>query len=77
MGEAGRQTVAHRFDWPVIARLHKQLYGELLRTLRTTSQKLSPAPVQHPLRSDPFRTFPHLQRNLYSLILLFVPQLIT
>ena len=56
MGEAGRQTVAHRFDWPVIARLHKQLYGELSE-LRTTSQKLSGIEVQHPLRSDPFQDF--------------------
>ena len=29
MGEAGRQTVRKHFDWPVVARLHHQLYGEL------------------------------------------------
>ena len=29
MGEAGRQTVQQRFDWPVVARLHRQLYAEL------------------------------------------------
>ena len=29
MGEAGRQTVQQRFDWPVVARLHHQLYAEL------------------------------------------------
>ena len=25
MGEAGRQTVQQRFDWPVVARLHSSL----------------------------------------------------
>ena len=29
MGHAGRQTVRQRFDWPVVARLHHQLYSEL------------------------------------------------
>ena len=29
MGDAGRQTVQERFNWPVVARLHHQLYAEL------------------------------------------------
>ena len=34
MGEAGRQTVQQRFDWPVVARLHHQLYAELAERRR-------------------------------------------
>ena len=34
MGEAGSQTVCQRFDWPVVARLHHQLYAELAELRR-------------------------------------------
>ena len=56
MGDAGRQTVHHRFDWPVVARLHHQLYAELAER-RSAWQGSSVAQVQHPLRADPFRDF--------------------
>ena len=56
MGEAGRQTVLERFDWPVVARLHHQLYAELAER-RFAGQELSGLEAQHPLRADPFRDF--------------------
>ena len=56
MGEAGRQTVQQRFDWPVVARLHHQLYLELAER-RRAGQESSGLEAQHPLRGDPFRDF--------------------
>ena len=56
MGEAGRQTVRKCFDWPVVARLHNQLYGELAE-LRRAGDGRSGLEGQHPLRADPFRDF--------------------
>ena len=56
MGEAGRRTVQERFDWPVVARLHHQLYGELAQR-RCAAQEPSGFATQHPLRGDPFRDF--------------------
>ena len=56
MGEAGRLTVQQRFDWPVVARLHHQLYAELAE-LRRAGEEASGLEAQHPLRSDPFRDF--------------------
>ena len=56
MGEAGRQTVKQRFDWPVVARLHHQLYVELAER-RRAGQERSGLEAQHPLRGDPFRDF--------------------
>ena len=56
MGEAGRQTVQQRFDWPVVARLHHELYSELAE-LRRAGQECSGLKTQHPLRGDPFRDF--------------------
>ena len=56
MGEAGRQTVQQRFDWPVVARLHRELYSELAE-LRRAGQESSGLEGQHPLRGDPFRDF--------------------
>ena len=56
MGEAGRQTVQQRFDWPVVARLHHQLYAELAER-RCAGQECSGLKAQHPLRGDPFRDF--------------------
>ena len=56
MGEAGRLTVRQRFDWPVVARLHHQLYAELAER-RSASQENSGLEAQHPLRGDPFRDF--------------------
>ncbi len=56
MGMAGSQTVCQRFDWPVVARLHHQLYAELAE-LRRGGQGGSGVEDQHPLRSDPFRDF--------------------
>ena len=56
MGEAGRQTVRQRFDWPVVARLHHQLYGELAER-RMAVQAHSGIESQHPLRGDPFQGF--------------------
>ena len=56
MGDAGRQTVRHRFDWSVVARLHHQLYAELAE--RRLEGNGSPGiETQHPMRSDPFRDF--------------------
>ena len=56
MAEAGRQTVRQRFDWPVVARLHHQLYAELAER-RCAGQGHSGLEAQHPLRADPFRDF--------------------
>ena len=56
MGNAGRQTVKERFDWPVVARLHHQLYLELAERRRAGQERPS-LNVQHPLRADPFRDF--------------------
>ena len=56
MGEAGRQTVQQRFAWPVVARLHHQLYAELAER-RRAGQGCSGVEGQHPLRGDPFRDF--------------------
>ena len=55
MGEAGRNTVRQRFDWPVVARLHYQLYSELAELVKPVRKAL--AEGQHPLR-DPFRICP-------------------
>ena len=56
MGDAGLQTVRHRFDWSVVARQHHQLYSELAERRRAGERHFL-AEVQHPLRSDPFRDF--------------------
>ena len=56
MGNAGRQKIQQRFDWPVVARLHHQLYSELAER-RRAGQGGSGMEVQHPLRADPFRDF--------------------
>ena len=56
MGQAGRQTVQQRFDWPVVARLHHQLYAELAERRRAGGGS-SGLEGQHPLRGDPFRDF--------------------
>ena len=56
MGDAGRQTVQQRFDWPVVARLHHQLYAELAER-RRAGHGSSGMDIQHPLRGDPFRDF--------------------
>ena len=56
MGDAGRQTVKARFDWPVVARLHHQLYAEL-SDRRSNGQGIAGMGDLHPLRGDPFRDF--------------------
>ena len=56
MGEAGRLTVKQRFDWPVIARMHRELYCDLAER-RHSVQEFSGFDGQHPLRGDPFRDF--------------------
>ena len=56
MGEAGRHAVRQRFDWPVVARLHHQLYAELAER-RRAGEGSSGVENQHPLRADPFRDF--------------------
>ena len=56
MGEAGCQTVKQRLDWPVVARLHHELYSELAER-RRAGQECSGLETQHPLRGDPFRDF--------------------
>ena len=56
MGDAGRQTVSQRFDWPVVARLHHQLYAELAER-RCSAVGSSSMELQHPLRADPFNDF--------------------
>ena len=56
MGEAGRRTVQQRFNWPVVARLHRQLYAELAER-RLAGYEQSGLEGQHPLRGDPFRDF--------------------
>ena len=55
-GSAGRQTVQQRFNWPVVARLHHQLYTELADR-RRSEEGSSDGELQHPLRSDPFQDF--------------------
>ena len=40
MGEAGRLTVQKRFNWPVIARLHHQLYAELADRRRAAQESI-------------------------------------
>ena len=57
MGDAGLQTVRHRFDWSVVARQHHQLYSELAERGVALGSGSSSMEVQHPLRSDPFRDF--------------------
>ena len=60
MGEAGRLSVHQRFDWPVIARLHRKLYSELAELRQAeTSADVSGASARslHPLRADPFADF--------------------
>ena len=66
MGEAGRQTVRNRFDWPVVARLHHQLYSELAER-RCAAKECSGLEGQHPLRGDPFRDFAHSPRPALAL----------
>ena len=56
MAESGRKTVQQRFAWPVVARLHHQLYAELA-DLRRAGRECSGLEGQHPLRGDPFRDF--------------------
>ena len=56
MGEAGRQSAQQHFDWPVVARMHHQLYAELAER-RLSGQEFSGMEAQHPLRGDPFRDF--------------------
>ena len=56
MGDAGRQTVSARFDWPVVARLHHELFSELAE-LRRGVHAATGLENQHPLRADPFRDF--------------------
>ena len=56
MADAGRQTVRQRFDWPVVARMHHQLYAELAER-RLVGQRNSAELIQHPLRADPFCDF--------------------
>ena len=56
MGASGSQSVSTRFDWPVIARLHHDLYLELTE-LRRLGQGIFVSEDQHPLCSDPFRDF--------------------
>ena len=56
MGDAGRQAVRQRFDWPVVAGLHHQLYAELAERRRVGLGSSGPE-IQHPLRADPFRDF--------------------
>ena len=56
MGDSARQTVQESFDWPVVARLHHQLYEEL-SDRRSASQESTLPRSQHPLRADPFRDF--------------------
>lgn len=63
LGVAGRQTVKQRFDWPVVARLHHQLYAELAER-RRDSQIESKTSPRHPLRDDPFRTFAPFSTSL-------------
>ena len=40
--------MSHRFDWPVVARLHHELYAELAE-LRLTTNQSPDLMVQHPL----------------------------
>ena len=68
MAEAGRNTVQQRFDWPVVARLHHQLYAELAER-RRAGQQCSGLEGQHPLRGDPFRDFARLLRHALVLTL--------
>ena len=63
MGSAGRQTVQQRFNWPVVARLHHQLYTELADR-RRSEEGSSDGELQHPLRSDPFQDFSPSRRNV-------------
>ena len=56
MGNAGRHTVQQRFDWSVVARLHRELYIELAER-RLAAQESSDVQGQHPLRADPFNDF--------------------
>ena len=56
MGDAGRKTVKQRFDWPLVAQQHHQLYSELSE-LRCSGSGSSGLEVQHPLRADPFYDF--------------------
>ena len=54
MGHAGRQTVRQRFNWPVVARLHHQLYSDWLSDVVPAREA---SEIVHSLRADPFRDF--------------------
>lgn len=56
MGDAGKQAVRDRFDWPVIARLHRDLYGALAEKRQAGGAAAGSATL-HPMRSDPFQDF--------------------
>ena len=56
MGDEGSRSVQYRFDWPVVARMHHQLYAELADR-RRAGLGGSGLEVQHPLRGDPFCDF--------------------
>ena len=63
MGDAGRQTVKARFDWPVVARLHHQLYAEL-SDRRSNGQGIAGMGDLHPLRETLSATSPLLRQHL-------------
>ena len=75
MGEAGRQNVHERFDWPVVIRQYLQLFDEL-------QQRRQAAPDDqtrqlHPLRGNPFDDFAGfatVQLQPHTRLALAVPQ---
>ena len=56
MGEAGRHTVQQRFDWPVVARLHHQLYANWLSDVLPPRRALD-VRVSTRCAGDPFNDF--------------------
>jgi len=75
MGEAGRQNVRERFDWPVVIRQYLELFDDLQQR-RQAAQVDQPRQL-HPLRGNPFDDFAGFataQLQHHTRLALAVPQ---
>jgi len=76
MGEAGRQNVRERFDWPVVIRQYLQLFDDLQQ--RRQAAQADQLGQLHPLRGNPFADFAGFataQLQPHTRLALAVPQL--
>jgi hypothetical protein len=75
MGEAGRQNVRERFDWPVVISQYLELFDDLQQR-RQAAQADQPRQL-HPLRGNPFvdfAGFATVQLQPHTRLALAVPQ---